>query len=39
MPDYVSRGQLSVATEIADFVDHDLLNGSGIAPADFWAGR
>ena len=38
MPDYVSRGQLSVAAELADFVDHDLLNGSGVAPADFWAG-
>jgi len=38
MPTYVSRGQLSVATELADFVDHDLLNGSGVAPADFWAG-
>ena len=38
MPDYVSRGQLSVAAELADFVDHDLLNGSGVAPAYFWAG-
>lgn len=38
MPNCVSRGQLSVAAELADFVDHDLLKGSGIAPADFWAG-
>jgi malate synthase len=38
MPDYVSRGQLSVAAVLADFVDHELLAGSDVAPADFWAG-
>ena len=38
MPNHVLRGQLSVAAELADFVDDELLAGSDVAPADFWAG-
>ena len=38
MPNYVARGNLSVARELADFVDTQLLEGSGITPDSFWDG-
>ena len=37
MTDYVARGELKVAAELADFVEAELLAGSDIAPDAFWA--
>ncbi len=37
MTDYVARGGLKVAAELADFVETELLAGSDIAPDAFWA--
>ena len=38
MPNYVARGDLSVAAELADFVDNQLFDGIDITPAHFWSG-
>ena len=38
MSNYVARGNLSVARELADFVDNQLLDGSGITADSFWDG-
>ena len=38
MSSYVPRGALSVAPELADFVDNELLKGADIKPARFWEG-
>ena len=38
MTEFVARGDLSVAAELAAFVEADLLAGSGIAPETFWTG-
>ena len=38
MSNYVARGNLSVARELADFVDTRLLEGSGITADSFWSG-
>ena len=38
MSNYVARGNLSVARELADFVDTQLLEGSGIKADSFWDG-
>ena len=37
MTEYVARGELKVASELADFVETELLAGSDIAPVAFWA--
>ncbi len=37
-PEFVKRGDLQVAPELADFVDQQALPGTGIDPAAFWAG-
>ena len=37
MTDYVARGELNVAAELADFVEAELLAGTDIAPDAFWA--
>jgi malate synthase len=38
MIDYVSKGQLSVAKVLADFVDQEALPGTGVESAAFWEG-
>ena len=38
MPDYVARGDLSVAVELADFVDNRLFDGTDITADHFWSG-
>ena len=38
MPEYVSRGDLSVAADLATFVDNQLLTGTDITPDRFWSG-
>ena len=38
MPDYVARGDLSVAAELADFVDNQLLVGTDVTSDRFWSG-
>ena len=38
MPSYVARGDLSVAVELADFVDNQLLDGAGVTVDRFWSG-
>ncbi len=38
MPDYVARGDLSVAVELADFVDNQLFDGTDITADHFWSG-
>ena len=38
MSNYVARGNLSVARELADFVDSRLLEGGGITADSFWTG-
>jgi len=38
MTDYVERGELQVADTLAQFVETQALPGTGVAPADFWAG-
>ena len=37
MPNYVARGDLSVAVELADFVDNQLFDGTDITPNQFWS--
>ncbi len=37
-PDTVTRHGLTVATVLADFVEHEVLPGSGTDAAAFWAG-
>jgi len=38
MPNYVARENLSVAAELADFVDTTLLAGTDVTPDQFWSG-
>ena len=38
MTEYVQKSGLQVAAELADFAENTLLPGTGVAPADFWAG-
>ena len=38
MTEYVARSGLSVAAELAAFVESDLLAGSDVTPDAFWAG-
>ena len=35
---YISFGQLSIASELLDFVNNELLPGTGITQEAFWAG-
>ena len=35
---YISLGQLSITTELLDFVNNELLPGTGIAKENFWIG-
>ena len=35
---YVSLGNLSIASELLDFVNNELLPGTGISKKKFWAG-
>jgi len=35
---YISLGQLSIASELLDFVNNELLPGTGIAKENFWIG-
>jgi len=35
---YISLGQLSIASELLDFVNNELLPGIGIAKENFWTG-
>ena len=38
MTNYVSRGGLSIAAELSQFVNNELLAGIGITPDQFWDG-
>ena len=38
MPEYVARGDLSVAAELATFIDHQLLEGTEVTVDRFWSG-
>ena len=38
MTNYVSRGDLSIAAELSQFVNDELLAGTGITPDQFWDG-
>ena len=38
MTNYVSRGGLSIAAELSQFVNDELLAGTGITPDQFWDG-
>jgi malate synthase len=38
MIDYVTKGRLSVAKVLADFIDREALPGTGVDGATFWAG-
>ena len=35
---YISRGQLSIASELLEFVNNELLPGTGITQEAFWTG-
>ena len=35
---YISLGQLSIASELLDFVNNKLLPGTGITIENFWIG-
>ena len=35
---YISLGQLSIASELLDFVNNELLPGIGIPKENFWIG-
>jgi len=35
---YIQLGQLSIASELLDFVNNELLPGTGIAKENFWTG-
>ena len=36
--DYAQIGKTSVATDLKDFVDREVLPGTGVAPEQFWTG-
>jgi len=33
---YISLGQLSIASKLLDFVNNELLPGTGVAEKKFW---
>jgi len=35
---YISLGQLSIASELVDFVNNELLPGTGVTKENFWSG-
>ena len=35
---YISLGQLSIASELIDFVNNELLPGTGVTKENFWNG-
>ena len=35
---YISLGQLSIASELLDFVNIELLPGTGVTKENFWSG-
>jgi len=35
---YISLGQLSIATELLDFVNNELLPGTDVTKENFWSG-
>ena len=35
---YISLGQLSIASELLDFVNNELLPGTGVTKENFWNG-
>ena len=35
---YISLGQLSIASELLNFVNDELLPGTGITKENFWSG-
>ena len=35
---YISQGQLSIASELLDFVNNELLPGTNVTKEDFWSG-
>ena len=35
---YISLGQLSIASELLDFVNNELLPGTGVTKENFWSG-
>ena len=38
MTDRTPIHRLQVATSLAQFIDQQVLPGTGVAPAEFWAG-
>jgi malate synthase len=38
MSEYVSQNQIQIARELFDFVNDRALSGTGVDPAEFWAG-
>ena len=35
---YISLGRLSIASELLDFVNNELLPGTGVTRENFWGG-
>ena len=35
---YISLGQLSIASELLDFVNNELLPDTGVTKENFWSG-
>ena len=35
---YISQGQLSIASELLDFVNNELLPGTNVTKESFWSG-
>ena len=35
---YISQGQLSIASELLDFVNNELLPGTNVTKENFWSG-
>ena len=35
---YISLGQLSIASKLVDFVNNELLPGTGVTKENFWSG-
>ncbi|ADO42856.1 malate synthase G [Ketogulonicigenium vulgare] len=38
MQSYVTRAEISVADQLAQFIEDDVLPGTGVTPEGFWAG-
>ena len=35
---YISQGKLSIASNLLDFVNNELLPGTNVTKEDFWSG-